>query len=185
VGTKIFVTRQPVQLPGAEKIANDDTVIYRNSLYSVLHSKFGQANNEQPQSLSTFQPKQMSKLDSLSKFIFPEIFMIRASNYHDELTRLFKVFNFDRDRPTLSLRISSKETNQNKLRLLYELYNRYQQKLNFVVVTCGHVEELFGHTYQGCDELVMFNFFRSMDSQQQHTVGYLRPYQKSFLGNYL
>jgi hypothetical protein len=70
-----------------------------------------------------------------------------------------------------------------KLRLIADLYKKFSDKVVFIVVATDQIEELFVHTAEGTgQELVAFNFFKTLGEEVKG--GYLRPYQKVFLGNY-
>ncbi|CAD8073610.1 unnamed protein product [Paramecium primaurelia] len=123
----------------------------------------------------------------LQQFSLPRVFYLKNSRKSSIAAFIRKIQNHknQNDKLVVSLQLDPKHQNRldNHIRisLFFKLYDKYKDKLEFVISATNQLEELLPHLNKFQSKFVLFNIFNSISYSRQLFPQTAKLYEKYFL----
>ncbi|CAD8164049.1 unnamed protein product [Paramecium octaurelia] len=151
-------------------------------------NEWKQQNTKSTQSITT-DKKQLKNqfIFDLQQFSLPRIFYLKNSRKSNIGAFVRKIQNhkYQNDKLVVSLQLDPKHQNRldNHIRisLFFKLYEKYRDRLEFVISATNQLEELLPHLNKFQSKFVLFNIFNSISYSKQLFPQTAKLYEKYFL----
>ncbi|CAD8159501.1 unnamed protein product [Paramecium pentaurelia] len=159
-----------------------------NNLKYDSFNEWKQQNNKL-QSNTDLDKKQLKNQFTfeLQQFSLPRVFYLKNSRKSSIAAFIRKIQNHknQNDKLVVSLQLDPKHQNRldNHIRisLFFKLYDKYKDKLEFVISATNQLEELLPHLNKFQSKFVLFNIFNSISYSKQLFPQTAKLYEKYFL----